>query len=88
MVGILLSLPDITCALKCAARYMFCPKLVYKHALKRIGCYLKATSEKGLIMKLSETLLKIDSFPNADFAGMYGHEKWMFLSLLKAELDM
>ncbi len=25
-------------------------------------------------MKPSEKLLKIDSFPDADFAGMYGHE--------------
>lgn len=53
---------------------MFCPKLVNEQALKRIGRYLKATADKGLIMKPSAKLLKIDSFPDADFAGMYGHE--------------
>ncbi len=53
---------------------MSCPKLVYKHALKQIGHYLIATSDERLVMKLSENLLKIDSFPDANFAGMYGYE--------------
>ncbi len=66
--------PDITYAVKCAARYTFCPKLVHKHALKLIGHYLKDTSDKGLIIKHSEKLLKSDSFPYADFAGVYRHE--------------
>ncbi len=29
---------------------------------------------RGLITKPSEKLVKIDSFPNANFSGMYGHE--------------
>ncbi len=41
---------------------MFYPKLVHKHTLEQIGCYLKAASDNGLIMKLSEKLFKIDSF--------------------------
>ena len=61
-------------SVNCAVRYMFCPKLVHKQALKLIGRYLKATADKGLIMKPSEKLLKIDSNPDADFAVMYGHE--------------
>ncbi len=78
VVGMLLSLaghtcPDITYAVNCAARYTFCPKLVYKHTLKQIGCNLKATSYKGLIMKPYEKLLKIDSCSDANSAGMYGH---------------
>ncbi len=40
-------LPNITYAVNCAARYMFCPKLMHKQALKQIGCYLKATTDKG-----------------------------------------
>ncbi len=77
MVGMLLCLvrhthPDITYAVNCAARYIFCPKLVHDHVLTLIGCYLKATSNKGLIIKPSEKLLKIGSFADADFAGMYG----------------
>ncbi len=53
---------------------MHCPKLVHKHALKQIGCYLKATADKGLIVKPSQKLLKIDSIPDANFAGMYEHK--------------
>ncbi len=79
VVGMLLYLaghtcPDITYAVNCSARYMFCPKLVYKQALKQIGHSLKATANKGLIMKPSEKLLKIDSFPDVNFAWMYGHK--------------
>ncbi len=77
VVGMLLYLaghicPAITYSVNCAARYILCPKLVHKLALKQIGCYSKAASDKGLVMKPSEKLLKIDSFPDADFAGMYG----------------
>jgi hypothetical protein len=35
---------------------------------------LKATREKGMILKPSGTL-KIDSYPDADFAGLYGYAK-------------
>jgi hypothetical protein len=46
VVGMLLYLsghtrPDITFAVNCCARYMFCPKHSHKLALKRIGRYLK-----------------------------------------------
>ncbi len=67
-------LPDITYDISCAARYMVCPRLVYIHALKQIGHNMKATSGIGLIMKPSDKLTKIDSFQDADFAGMYRHE--------------
>ncbi|KAL7456631.1 hypothetical protein ACHAXS_000387 [Conticribra weissflogii] len=50
--------PDITYTVNCTTRKVFCPKLVHKHALKQIGHYLKATSDKGLIMKPSEKLLR------------------------------
>ncbi len=59
--------PGITYDVNCAARYMFCPNLVLTHALKQVGCYLKSTSDQGLITKPSEKLLKIDSFPYAGF---------------------
>jgi hypothetical protein len=42
-------------------------------ALKRIGRYLKATRDRGLVLNPSKEL-KIDCYPDADFAGMYGHE--------------
>ena len=81
VIGMLLYLaghsrPDIAYAVNCAARYMFCPKRSHEEALKRIGRYLKATRDRGLVLNPSaDGVLKIDNYPDADFAGMYGHEK-------------
>lgn len=79
VVGMLLYLaghtrPDIAYAVNCCARYMFNPKHIHELALKRIGRYLKATRRRGLILNPSKEL-RIDNYPDADFAGMYGHEK-------------
>jgi len=52
---------------------MFCPRRSHELALKRIGRYLKATRDRGLVLNPSKEL-KIDCYPDADFAGMYGHE--------------
>ena len=56
VVGMMLYLsghtrPDIAYAVNCCARYMFNPRYSHEVALKRIGRYLKATRDKGLIMK-------------------------------------
>ena len=81
VVGMLLYLaghsrPDIAYAVNCAARYMFNAKRSHEEALKRIGRYLKATRDKGLVLNPSpDGVLKIDNYPDADFAGMYGHEE-------------
>ena len=53
---------------------MFCPKLLHKKNLKRLGCYLKVTCDKGLILCPSSEILKMDCYTNADFMGMYGYE--------------
>jgi hypothetical protein len=53
---------------------MFCPKKSHEEALKQIGRYLKATRNREFIIKPSSGVLKIDAFPDADFAGMYGYE--------------
>jgi hypothetical protein len=79
VVGMLLYLsghtrPDIAYAVNCCARYMFSPRLSHEKVLKRIGRYLKAMRDKGLVLKPSGTL-KVDGYPDADFAGLYGHEK-------------
>ncbi len=50
---------------------MFAPCLVHEVALKRIGKYLRATRDKDLILQPSGTL-KIDVYPDADCAGLYG----------------
>jgi len=80
VVGMLLYLsghtcPYITFAVNCCARYMFCHKHSNKLALKQIGCYLKQTPDKGMGMNPSSDVCKIDTYPDADFAGMYGHEE-------------
>ena len=80
VVGMLLYLsghtrPDIAYAVNCCARYMFCPRHSHELALKRIGRYLKQTADRGMVMNPSTDLCKIDAYPDADFAGMYGHEK-------------
>ncbi len=53
---------------------MFCPKHSHELALKRIGRYLKNTSSCGMVINPTRELT-IDAHPDADFAGMYGHEK-------------
>ncbi|KAL7479496.1 hypothetical protein ACHAW6_005221, partial [Cyclotella cf. meneghiniana] len=67
------SQPDIAYAVNCCARYMFNTWLLHEKALKRIGRYLKVTRDKGLMLKQSG-LLKVDAYPDVDFAGLYGYE--------------
>eukprot|EP00804_Cyclotella_cryptica_P016318 CCRYP_009889-RC/>CCRYP_009889-RC protein AED:0.21 eAED:0.80 QI:0/0/0/1/0/0/3/0/571 len=78
VVGMLLYLsghsrPDIAFAVHQCARYTFKPSRRHELALIRIGRYLKGTMDKGLIMTPSPDPC-IDCYPNADFAGLYGHE--------------
>ena len=67
--------PNIAYAINCCARYMFCPKHSHKLALECIGRYLKQMPDQGMVMNSSTELCKIDTYPDADFSGMYGHEK-------------
>jgi hypothetical protein len=53
---------------------MFFPKHLHELALKCIGHYLKQTSDHGMVMNPSSDVCKIDAYPDADFAGMYGHK--------------
>ena len=78
VVGILLYLsghsqPDIAYAINYCARYMFNSRLSHEKVLKRIGRYLKATRDKGLITRPSSEF-KVEAFPDADFAGLYGYK--------------
>jgi hypothetical protein len=79
VVGMLLYLsghtrPDIAFSVNCCARYMFSPRHLHELALKRLGRYLKQTSDRGMVMNVSKDGYKVDAYPDADFAGMYGHE--------------
>ena len=78
VVGMMLYLsghsrPDIAFAVHQCARYTFCPTRRHELALIRIGRYLKGTMERGMIMTPS-TDPRVDCYPDADFAGLYGHE--------------
>jgi len=78
VIGMLLYLtghsrPDLAFAVHQCARYTFDPKRSHELALKRIGRYLKGTIDKGLILSPSDDF-RIDCYPDADFAGLYGHE--------------
>ena len=54
---------------------MFCPKHSHEVALKQIARYLRLAREHGLVMNSNSDMMKIDCYPDADFAGMHGHEK-------------
>ena len=60
--------------MNCCARYMFNSRLLHKKALKRSGRYLKAPGDRVLIINLSRTL-KVNSYPDSDFARLYGQKK-------------
>ena len=78
VVGMLLYLsghsrPDIAYAVNCCARFMFSQRKRHEVAIKRIGRYLKATRDKGLILNPSKEL-RVDCYADANFAGLYGYE--------------
>ena len=79
VVGMLLYLsghsrPDIAFAVSQVAQYTFQPKRKHEQALVRIGRYLKGTLDRGMIMTPTDDP-RVDCYPDADFAGLYGHEK-------------
>jgi hypothetical protein len=63
------SRPDIAMAVSQVARFSRNPKRSHERALERIGCYLKGTMDKGLILRPSDTL-NVDAFVDTDFAGL------------------
>ena len=79
VVGMLLYLsghtwPDLSYSVSQVAWFMFAPKRSHELALKRIGRYLVGTYNKGLILNpKDDTPLHIDAYPDADFAGLFGH---------------
>ena len=67
------SRPDIAFAVHPCARYTFKPTRRHELALIRIGRYLKGTMNKGMVLTPSDSP-QVDCYPDADFAGLYGHE--------------
>jgi hypothetical protein len=67
------SRPDITFAVSQCARYMHKPRRSHEQALICIGQYLKLTQDKGLVLRPS-SVLNLDCFVDADFAGLWPYE--------------
>ncbi len=51
------------CLLLCSISIHLCPKHLHELALKRIGCYLKQTSDHGMVTNSSSNVCKIDAYP-------------------------
>jgi len=69
------SRPDITFAVHQCARHSFNPKRKHAEYLKRLGRYLIKMRKNELILRPdSETMLKINCYVDADFAGLWNHE--------------
>ena len=88
VVGMLLYLsghsrPDIAYSVSQVARFTFAPKRSHEVALKKIGRYLLATRDKGLILTPTKSL-DVDAYPDADFAGLYGYEDNMDPTCVKS----
>ena len=70
---------DLAYAVNCCARYMTNPRESHEVGLKRIGRYLKSTRLRGTIIQPvlgASRSLRIDCYPDADFAGLYGYERY------------
>ena len=67
--------PYIAFAVNCCAQYMFITNRSHGLSLKRLGKYLKNTQDRGLVLDPNYDIFKVHSYPDADFSGMYGHER-------------
>ena len=66
---------DVSLSVNIFSRYIFIPKLSHGLALKILEIYLKQTKDLGLVLNPNSYMCKVDSYPYANFSGMYGHEK-------------
>jgi len=66
--------PDISFAINQCARFSHDPRETHATALKRIGCYLKATRDRGIIWQKGTDIPTLDCWVDADFAGLYSKE--------------
>jgi len=67
--------PDISFSVNQCARFSHDPRETHATALKQIGCYLKATCNRGIVWKKGLTIPTLDCWVDADFAGLYSKEK-------------
>lgn len=63
--------PDIKYAVHQCARFQTNPRQPHYNAVRRIGRYLLAKIDEGIIFKPNGNLSKVECYINADFAGNY-----------------
>ena len=68
------SCPTISYSVIQVARFTFYPNHSHKATLKLIGRYFLGTANEGLLI-VPATDLKIDAYPDADFAGLYNYKE-------------
>ena len=66
--------PDITYAVSSCARFVHKTRRSHEIALERIGQYLKATMNEGLILKPDTDHIDIDCYVDSDYAGLWPWE--------------
>ena len=66
--------PDIEYAVHQCARFQCDPRKAHANTIKRIGRYLIATRDKGLIYQPTNDLKTLECYVDADFAGNYSQE--------------
>ena len=66
--------PYIAFTFDFCAQYMFLPKRPHDFSLKRLARYLNHTKYHGLVLDLNSYIFKVDAYPGAEFAGIYGHK--------------
>ena len=65
---------DYPLAMNSCDRYMFIPKRYHELALKILTYYLNQTNNCGLVLNLTHDVCKVDTYPDANFSRMCGHE--------------
>ena len=78
VIGMLLYLagntrPDLSYAVHQAARFSHDPKKEHGEAVKRIGRYIKGTTDEGIHLKAGSKLT-MDAYADASFAGLWNVE--------------
>jgi len=65
---------DILFVINQCARFSNDPKEPHATALKRIGCYLKSTANKGIVLRKCPGIPQLNCWVDANFAGLYSKE--------------
>ena len=78
--------PDCSYAINSCARFCIDPQKPHGQAVKRIACYVKGTTEDGLIFKPELSNLVLDCHVDADFAGNWNPKDAEDLSGVKLGL--